>query len=159
MAHYSESPKCPKRCTTRCEADVNVDIDLKPRVKCESKRLYADFDVELDIDVNPRCKITPVETKHAKKYCGGKCVYRVELDFDCDAKVKCGTCPHTRGEVKLEVEVDHEIECGPKKCKVYTKSKDSSSKSKSHKEDCKKRRKHRHKKHRHEKSSSGSFFW
>lgn len=157
MSH-SRSNNCKKDCVVRCGADVEVELEHKPRVSCrELHRSRTDFDVELEIEIDPRCKIT--HKKDIKKGCKHKCIFNVDLDFDCNARALCRPCGKPTAQFRLDIEVPTETKCdvkkrcgsdrSHKKCddssKSYKKCDDSKSHKKSDrscnkKKDCGKRR-------------------
>ena len=100
----SRSPKCEKDCIVRCGANVDVELDHKPRVHCqEIWRKKTDFDVEFELEVNPKCKLT--HKKSFQKGCTHRSIFNVELDFDCHAEALCTPCHKPAAEFRIDVEV------------------------------------------------------
>lgn len=113
MSH-SRSDKCKKDCIVKCAAEVDVELDHKPRVRCrELHRKKTDFEVELEIEVNPRCKLT--HKKDRKDGCKHLCIFGVDLDFDCDARARCTPCGKPGAKFRLDVEVPTDTKCDVKK--------------------------------------------
>lgn len=103
-------PKPKRECKVSCNAKVDVDLHAKPEAFCFRKRgSPVRFPVELEIDVNPRCKLRHV--KDISKGCKHICIFEVELDFDCEAKVRHGFCEKPRNEVELQIEIPVSPEC------------------------------------------------
>ena len=81
-SHYSWKDS-KKNCKSKCEMDVNVDMDVKPKVDCHPVcKRDTEFDLELDFDVNPHCRIVPKKPLNRKSKCGcNTCAY---TDSDTD---------------------------------------------------------------------------
>lgn len=113
MSH-SRSDKCKKDCIVRCGADVEVELEHKPRVHCQEVcRKKTDFEVELEIEINPRCKLS--HKKDIKDGCKHKCIFGVDIDFDCDAKALCRPCGKPSAQFRLDIEVPTKTKCDVKK--------------------------------------------
>lgn len=113
---YSKKQYCPVRCST----DVELDLDVKPKVACrELSRRGTEFDIELDFEVNHNCKLIPKKTYKDECGCVTKCVFGVQLDFDCIPKVRHNPCQKPSAQFELDVELDVSPHCKPiEDCKV-----------------------------------------
>ena len=113
---YSKKQYCPVRCST----DVELDLDVKPKVACrEVSRRGTEFDIELDFEVNHTCKLIPKKTYKDECGCVTKCVFGVQLDFDCIPKVRHNPCQKPSAVFELDVELDVSPHCKPiEDCKV-----------------------------------------
>jgi hypothetical protein len=158
-AKYSKKQYCPVRCST----DVELDLDVKPRVSCrEISRKGTEFDIELDFKVDHHCKLIPKKTYKDECGCVTKCVFGVQLDFDCVPKVLHHPCQKPTAEYELDVELDVSPHCKPiEGCKVrYYKAqeeqKESSDEESEEKPKEKKKDKKKHEKKKCESSSSSS---
>ena len=113
---YSKKQYCPVRCST----DVELDLDVKPKVACrELSRRGTEFDIELDFEVNHNCKLIPKKTYKDECGCVTKCVFGVQLDFDCIPRVRHNPCSKPSAQFELDVELDVSPHCKPiEDCKV-----------------------------------------
>ena len=113
---YSKKQYCPVRCST----DVELDLDVKPRVACrEISRRGTEFDVELDFEVKHNCKLIPKKTYKDECGCVTRCVFGVQLDFDCIPKIRHNPCSKPTAEFELDVELDVTPHCKPiEDCKI-----------------------------------------
>lgn len=107
-----ENRECKdEKCFTTCDADVDVNVDLIPKVHCTQRaHRNAKFDVELDIKAKPRCCIKKVHHERTHK-CRHKCFFEVDVDvdFECRHKVGCVSSPCAKFE--LDVRVDSQTHC------------------------------------------------
>jgi hypothetical protein len=117
-----DSKKSSPRCPVRCSTDVELDLDVKPKVSChEISRCGTEFDVDIEFKVDHHCKLTP--KKHNKhddeEPCKTKCAFKVELDFECEAHVQHNQCRRPEAKFQLDVELDVKPQCKPLEgCKV-----------------------------------------
>lgn len=118
-SYYSKNSK-KQYCPVRCSTDVELDLDVKPRVQCrELSRQGTEFDIELDFEVNHNCKLIPKKTYKDECGCVTKCVFGVQLDFDCVPKVRHNPCRKPSAQYELDVELDVSPHCKPiEGCKV-----------------------------------------
>jgi hypothetical protein len=122
----SQSHSNKKACPVRCSTEVELDVDIKQRAECVQlyKRASA-FDVELDIKVDHHCILKPKHVKDNCDPCTVGCVFSVDLDFDCDAKVKYSQCHKPEARYRLDVEIEARPQCKPiEGCKVKYYKKD-----------------------------------
>ena len=123
MSHANYSSKHPKkpRCPVRCSTDVELDLDVKPKVACrELSRQGTEFDIELDFEVNHNCQLIPKKTHQDEcNPCTVKCVFGVKLDFDCTPRVIHHPCRKPTAVFELDVELDVSPHCKPiEDCKI-----------------------------------------
>lgn len=81
-------PKCPP---LRCDAQVEVDLFVKPRVKCtEICQRDAYFDLALNVTHKPTCSIRHIRSEPISD-CLERCVFRVDFgsDFTCKPEILC----------------------------------------------------------------------
>jgi hypothetical protein len=130
---YSKKNYCPVRCST----DVELDLDVKPKVACrEVSRRGTEFDIELDFEVNHHCKLIPKKTFKDECGCVTKCVFGVQLDFDCVPKVRHNPCNKPSAQFELDVELDVSPHCKPiEDCKVRYYKYDNKKSHENHEED------------------------
>ena len=119
LAKYS-SKNQRKTCPVRCNTEVELDLDVSPKVACrELSRRGTEFDIELDFEVNHRCKLIPKKTYKDEHGCTTKCVFGVQLDFDCIPRVRHNPCGKPNALYELDVELDVAPHCRPiDDCKV-----------------------------------------
>lgn len=122
MSHgnYSKNSK-KQRCEVKCSTDVELDLDVKPKVACrELQRRGTEFDVELDFEVDHKCKLIPKKVKNDNcDPCIVGCVFAVNLDFDCIPKVRHNPCQKPSAQFELDVELDVKPHCKPiDECKI-----------------------------------------
>jgi hypothetical protein len=119
-ANYSSKHSKKPRCPVKCSTEVELDLDVKPKVACrEISRHGTEFDVELELEVDHHCKLVP--KKQLKDECGcvTKCVFGVQLDFECHPKVRHNPCRKPNAQFELDVELDVEPHCKPiDQCKI-----------------------------------------
>lgn len=123
MSHgdYSQKKSKKPRCPVRCSTDVELDLDVKPEVRCrEISRRGTEFDVEVEFEVDHHCQLIPKKVKHDEKDpCKTRCEFKVKLDFDCHAKVKHNPCQRPEAKFELDVELDVKPHCKPiEDCKI-----------------------------------------
>lgn len=126
--HVKKSKKDP--CRAECDFDVNVDLDVRPRVDC--KPLYrrgTEFDIELDFDIKPHCRVYPKKKKHDGCEDKCKCEFTVKVDFDCHPRLKCHPCNRASADYNVKVDMDFETNCKPIKKDSCSSSSSSSSSS------------------------------
>lgn len=113
---YSKKQYCPVKCST----DVELELDVKQKVNCrEISRKGTEFDIELDFEVKHNCKLTPKRTYKDESGCITKCVFAVELDFDCTPKIRHNSCNKPSAKFELDVELEVSPNCKPiEGCKV-----------------------------------------
>jgi hypothetical protein len=105
---------CHKRsCPIKCATDVELDIDVKPHVRCqEICRRVPKFDVEIDFDIDHRCHIRPKKCKETRG-CKTGCIFEVSFDFECNSKVLRHPCDKAHALYKLDVELEASPKCKP----------------------------------------------
>lgn len=117
-------------CVTQCNFDVDVDVDVKqPRIHCHpiSKR-STEFDIALEFDIKPHCCVKPRKPCKEEDGCVRRCVFTVELDFDCEPKIVCQPCNRPHAEYEVSIEIETAPSCKPNKIcrkKDNSKTKDS----------------------------------
>lgn len=125
----SACQKAKKDCRTKCDFDVNVDLDVKPKIGCKPLcRRDTEFDLELDFDVNPRCRIVP---KKSDKCGGCGCAFTVKVDLDCEPRIKCHPCGRPGADFKVDLELDFDTYCKARKDESCSSSSSSCSSSSS----------------------------
>ena len=124
----SQQPQVSQKraCPVKCSTEVDVDIDIKQQAKCvELYKRTSAFDVELDIEVKQKCILRPKHVKDNCDPCIVSCVFSVDLDFDCDAKVRYTPCNKPEARFRLDVEIEAKPQCKPiEGCKVKYYKKD-----------------------------------
>lgn len=124
MSHGKNYPskygKKKDYCPVRCSTDVELDLDVNPKVACrEVSRCGTEFDIELEFKVDHDCKLIPKRTYKDECGCVTKCVFGVQLDFHCEPKVRHNPCKQPHAEFELDVELDVTPHCKPiEDCKV-----------------------------------------
>ena len=110
MSHHND---CEKDCKTRCNFDVGVKVETDPRVRaCEiGRHSPVQFPVDFTCTVNPRCKVKQICTIKDKKGCQTGCSFLVDVEFDCNASVDCGSCPSSRAQYNVKVDAEHDVKC------------------------------------------------
>ena len=105
--------KCDDECVIKCATEVGVEVDAKPRVTCQEKwRRNTSFDAGVEFKVDPRCKIHHLEIKKSKEDpCKAECLFRVDIDIDCNAFVKCNPCGKPEAAYKVDVEIPYKANC------------------------------------------------
>lgn len=125
-SHRQSQQSNKKACPVRCSTEVELDVDIKQRANCtQISKSGAAFDVELDIKVDHHCILKPKYVKEKCDPCTVGCVFSVDLDFDCDAKVKYSPCHKPEARYRLDVEIEARPQCKPiEGCKVKYYKKD-----------------------------------
>ena len=118
MGHGSHKKK-PGQCITACEWPVGVDVTVDPHVSCQQMhKECTEFEFEVNFDVRPHCRPYCKEVCKDKCGCVTSCTFGVEVDFDCDAHVKCRPCKKAAAEFLICAEIEANPNCCPKdKCK------------------------------------------
>ena len=126
MSSHKQSQQTKKACPVRCSTEVELDVDIKQQARCtQLSKNGAAFDVELDIKVDHRCILRPKHVKDNCDPCTVGCVFSVDLDFDCDARVKYTPCHKPEARYRLDVEIEARPQCKPiEGCKVKYYKKD-----------------------------------
>ncbi len=103
-------------CKVKCSSNVGLDLDVKPKVSCQELwRTGTQFDIDLDLEVNHKCKLVPKKVHKNKDGCVTSCTFGVQLDFDCQPRVRYNSCAKPQAEFELDVELDVKPECTPLK--------------------------------------------
>ena len=143
-----------KDCKTKCDFDVGVELESKPKVSCKQlNQRGTQFDIAIDFDIEPRCQVRPKKCVDKNPCgCGTRCEFTVDIDFECRPKVLCNPCGKPSAQYKVDVEIDQDLKCFPVGKKNNSESSSYSEKKEDHKEDHKEEhKKDEHKKDEHKK--------
>lgn len=117
-------------CKTKCDALVDVDLNIKPKVACHPlTKTNAEFDFELDFEVSPRCRIEHKADIKDDCGCTKGCVFAVKFDFDCHPRILQNPCNKGHADFRVDVEAEFNPECHLKRQEKLKSKHDSSSSS------------------------------
>lgn len=106
---------CGKKdvCVKHCEADVDVKVKSKPRVRChEVDRADTKFDVALKLKADQDCTIRSKGSHRSHKDpCASICLFEVSLPVKCEAKVIQQECKDSYARYHVDVDVPFEADC------------------------------------------------
>lgn len=106
---------CGKKdvCVKHCEADVDVKVKSKPKVRCyEVDRADTKFDIALKIKADQDCTIrSKGHHRSHKDPCAAICLFEVNLPVKCEAKVIQQECKDSHARYHLDVDVPFEADC------------------------------------------------